>query len=128
MGRMTMPRNYEREEQLISAAERALAEGGHHFVRMTPKGKKLLIGKDNWATQQKILLRTSADRWIACCRALQDDPSIDAVLVATVDSKEEPRAMLVYEPISAAKVRRHYEDVRAPREPRFEHGASFHRA
>ena len=50
----------ERTKQLVGAAERALTDNGYAFTKL--KFKHYAIEKDG--VRQRIILRTSADRWV----------------------------------------------------------------
>ena len=106
--------NKERERKLIEAAERALSEAGFRATKV--KFKHYAVDRNG--RRQKIIVRTSADRWLGFNYSgdhwvTLGDSDIEGVVVATFDDKDNPTKMIVYSPIPRAELQQRFDEVRA---------------
>jgi hypothetical protein len=107
--------NKERERELTEAAERAFADAGYTFTKI--KFKHYVIEKGG--RRQKVILRTSTNRWIGFAYARDgwvtlSDPDIDGVVIAAFDQEKEPWSeMIVYPVIARAQLQPRFEEARA---------------
>jgi hypothetical protein len=90
-----------RWQLMVEAAKRGAAEQGYKMRRMPGRGLSNIWNLDKDGTSQLTSIRTTRDRWIAFPPLLNgtkwktlDD--VELVLVATVDSKENPQKVEVY--------------------------------
>jgi len=102
------------ERKLISAFEKAFKEGGYTVSKT--KFKHYVIEKNG--IPEKIIVRTSTDRWISFVHdgkgwGTLGNSDIDGVIIVAYSRERDPSEICVYPPIPRAELQSRFDQARA---------------